>query len=345
MEVLRISKALEGGAESPKAGIVIEALLDEIEQVTAKNGSPYIRGMLYDRADVLPIKAWDCTKEAFLKNNGLKDEACVVQVLCDIDYYDGKAQGIIKPFSDRKYIHIIQKSPEVYVKKSMYNPEDMLQNILNLIDNQVENPILKEFCKKTLSYEGILYYPYSKHIHTEKAGYLAHIYNCVSKIVNMSGDPKTPVKDDEGNIKLIHEADMQVVLATILSHRILVFFRYAVDKATGKILWTSEVTKALYGEYQSYTIVCDILSSLIKEPDSGLFCNLFPEAHNLLHSVMAVTGMVEPVTAEAVMARDIICSELNQHSVSEIQKTIAPGEVAKISLGNGKSKTVVSLKK
>lgn len=321
-------------------GVIVEGALDSYEQATSKNGGAYLKGVLRDKSDTLAFKIWDETLDSFRKKNGLKeDEVYVVQMSGDIQVYNGELQLIARPFNNGLTVaKMDDRTLDDYLKTSFYPTRSMLATVRTLVEKQVLHPQLKAICVKTLEKysEEILYYPLSTETHAEKGGFLSHLYNCISKCVNIAGDPK--VFTGEGNnVKSI--VDKQVIITSLLTYHLFPLVRYTVDKKTGIILDEGKYLKTLFGAKAGNIFHAQliILETCSQEGFS-------PEVMNVLHTIIALNTEEQYATLEAQMTAEIIRSELAETQMQAALEALSPNEVAKTSI-MGESRNVVRLKK
>lgn len=306
------------------SGVITEGILDSYEQATTKNGKPYIKGIIRDKSETITFKVWDYTLDSFMKKNDLiRGNTYVVQINGDFSYYEGEPQMVARPFNNGLILaKLINITYDEYIDKSYYPAKVMLASIRSFVE-RMHSPDLKEICKTVLNNYGekLMYYPYSENIHSEKGGLLAHIYNCISRVVNCSGEPK--YKDEEG--KDCSVINKEIVITTILVYNLTPLHSYNVEQKTATILAKNEYRNALLGERTGNIIYGQqvIYASCPKHPfTSG-------EVLNVMHGVIALNSDVPCATLEAQTAYNIVNSEISEHLVFSNINGIYPGEISK----------------
>lgn len=308
-------------------GVTITGLLAELEDNLTKNSKPYVKGKLINKENSIPIKVWDTNLKIFCEKNGISEnEVKVVHATGDTDIYEGQMQFTLRPNANGQSAIVDDTiNPESLAPQSIFSPESMLSAITGSLDNFIQNEPLNRAVKIFLEkfQKEIMYYPYGQEDHTEKGGWLSHVYNCISRYVGYKGEPK----DIDGSSVI----ERSVIIAALICHSSRAFTTLQVDSLTGAVMKVNEWDNALMGEWGNFFTMNIFLLQAVSETGG----KITPEVKNFLNCCLAANGLIAPSTLEAVITSNIVNSELNEHRIFNSLKTIKNGEKKKVTLTNG----------
>lgn len=288
--------------------VQVEGILNNLMEGITKTGKPYISGELFANGYTISFKVWDFALERWLAEKGLEQGMAVtVHGSISINPLNGEKQICIRDGEGDASIKRLEEEGilERLATTTAVSVEKMLGSIRGLIDKYMpepqegasEHPLRRYALSAYQNLEENSYYPYSRDIHMEKGGFIAHIYECCHKIVYSVGVPE--------------DIQWDVVLTAILFYHLGWVNRAEVDKITGIVLNIDDYRAIEYGSAGIYDSM--IATSMLSLRDGSVN----PKVRNTAHCVCALNGIAEAVSLEAAQAVTIINNELLTYSISE----------------------------
>lgn len=320
--VYNLKTLLEG--KEQKKGVCVEALVTDLESAVAKNGCPYVQGVLADNKLKVGFKCWDTELSDWLSNNSLPEGPFVARILGNFELYEDIPQFIQKG--------AISVMPEAYIDRYVNVAPIAYEAMDNAIKGAIEQKIV---CEPLKEIAGVYYNmfrkkaafaPYSCEVHSEKMGWLYHVYNCIGKALNPVGDPKIFV--DGNGVDMV---DREVCICAFLIYYILPFQHFDIDEKTGVIVGKDEVECTLFSKSFNVEMASNSVSAYTntKEGEQPISEVEFRKLQNLLHVVEVLNNTTSPKTLEAVYCLGIKDLELALSKYSsvlsnmEVNKSIA----------------------
>ena len=206
-------------------------LITEVESRVNKNNDTYTRGVIQAKNEKVVFTQFGMTAEKFISAYKLDKLPMLVRLYCDeIKVYNN--YPMIQQIKD---IRRLKSSIDDYIYVSEYPVDFMYKSITSYIKG-MKIPELKAVCEAVMDRykEKMAYYPLSATVHTEKGGYLQHIYNCVSEVVTSRSGPKVKgTLKDNNPVKIINT---EILVTSFLSYLIGSFHKYDIDIKTGAII-------------------------------------------------------------------------------------------------------------
>lgn len=289
--------------------LAVEGIIEDVKEKVTKTGESYVCGTLCCRDLKLPFKKWSENLQSITL-----PQSKVVQLFGNVQYYNNEIQFVVNSFGESK------TDPKIYVNNALFDPEEMEKAILDNL-REISNRGCHEhknftpeddiLCVVELAYQThiilsarfksnpVLYYPYSGSVHSERSGLLYHVYNVIGSLTEI-GLPKSRTNDGGYTCAI----DLFIVKAAIAVYRLFVIDYYKVDEETGAILETDTTRISLEGN----THILDLLRFTEEQADINSYSPLYL---NFKHCVMALNGLVVPVTPEAILACNRAKAELD----------------------------------
>lgn len=329
--IVRLSVVLEN-TESKQ--VEVEALMTDLEEVVAKNGKPFVKAVLCDKKIKVPFKHWDITLLEFRAKYKLPEKGCfVVQVAGLLDYYEEKPQIICKGG-----IKTVTREGAIdeYLEGPPFEPTMMLNVVRNAIAT-ISNTNIRNICEHFMAVvnDKILYQPYSCEVHTEKAGWLHHIYNCLAFKSSGLGEPKEKEKNTGAYVSLL---DGEVIIAAIICYNMAPFFCLKVDPDTGTIVNKNIPQLVLFGGLNGVKNITNVDAIIERYMDENVCRRLY----NLKHCIAALNGEVQAATPEACYVKGLIGLELETYKCATVCKTIGIDEKIRYTM-KGENRDAVRL--
>jgi hypothetical protein len=304
---------------SPRS-VEVEGLLTDLEELTAKNGNSFVRGMLKDGTISATFKHWDMTLADMYKKYGLSEKKSqVVQIKGQLDIYEGQPQVIVKG----GLVSVTrQGAVDNYVETPPYPISTML-NAVKAAISMVKNEAISHILSVVMRDEKMAYIPYSCEVHTEKAGWLHHTYNCLGFKLTGIGEPKKAVVGEDGATSYIPLLDSDVIIGALFMHHLTPFTDLSVDPDTGAIEG-KEVSVLLDGAAENIHLADSYLYPFIVEGDDAV--------RNLQHCIAAINGATEAKTPEAYYCVNLVNLELETYKAAMVKQGLTPGTAARFTL-------------
>ena len=260
---------------------------------TAKNGSHFVKGTIKDRKDVIAFKIWDATS---LSVDLLK----VVKIT-----------GLVKEYNKEVYIEatdVVNDGDDIlsFVEACPIDTGTMLEDLRN-----IARMCSKEWSDKLLEVlseqEGILLVANMPNTtHSERGGFLSHIHEAAYSATSEMN------RIERLGISL----NRDILIPGIILAKIYNFESFTFDPVTGEA--SSEKTSA--------SVVFGRAGSFLKsyEISRGL-----PFENEVVNLVGAVNYIIDPVTPEAMIARETYYTELASYEAVKLANNTKVGETIK----------------
>lgn len=251
-------------AIEPMATVSIVGLITDIEEGRAKNNSTYTRGILKVKDKSITFTCFGFGKDKFVEAYKVANLPVLVRLYADeINIYNN-----IPSISKVKDIRLLNPSViniEDYVFSSEYPIDFMLKCIGDYVKSMKIAPLKTVSEKIFETYKDkMIYYPLSDNTHTEKGGYLQHIYNCITEVLTSKSGPKIKSTLNTNPVKVMNN---EVLVTAILSYMIGVFAKYEVDSITGVITATKPNIKPREHSGYLFKKICeDIIEDGLDNP-------------------------------------------------------------------------------
>jgi len=284
----------------------VEGILTSLTEGVTKNGDPFVSGNLWSKEGTLPFKLWNTELARWEEESGAANgKPVVLRGAISINPRNDEVQLTLREVEGQPSLTILPDSEVARLEPQPVVPLDkMLGLIKGVVGEVVAQAGLKEACENIISnIEAEPFYPYNQEIHPEKYGFIVHLYNCFCKLYNMKGDPK--------DSDLTPEVDKGVVATSILAYHLGYYQMVKPDEVTGELKYLPLLATVCGSEEQAEAMFLGHTFQLVLRNNAGKEC------YNTMNCVLAILGLAEPITLEAVTARSIVREELEQALVSE----------------------------
>ena len=303
--------------------ITVGLISNPVEGLT-KQGKPYVDFQIYANGCTMTCKVWDIGYEEMQERYGVKKGAPVkVHGVISINPQSGEKQiclrdGDIPALSP---LDLTEDEIEGLAQATPVKAEDMISAIKGAIDSIIPESILKGIANWGINtLESSTYFPYGEDVHKEKGGLIAHVYNCVYKLMYYVAAP---------------EFNKGVVLTALLLYRTGTSFYLHVDRVTGLIKECEDISE--YGSIGQF--MSSFVLNWVEPFKSGVVGVNIGDIKNVIACVNACNGIVKPMSIEAVVASGIVRDELDTFRIYEATKGLEPGTKAFVK-ENGEVRTV-----
>lgn len=298
--------------------VEVEGLLTSLEEAMAKNGVPFVKGILKDNNIEVSFKHWDISLDKFFETYGLSKnkKSFVVQVKGNLDLYENSPQVIVKG----GLVPVTREGAvEEYVEAAPYDTVYMHSAISKLA--YTTSGHIKDILSNFLAIGEVIdkmdYMPLSSEVHSEKAGWLHHTYNMMALKSTGLGEPKEKV--GENYISLL---DKDVIIAALLLYDLTPFYFYNVDNETGVI---DEKDVLIINEGINNVAIADkyivpSLKSLSSMQESDI--DNAKKIENVRHCIAAMNGLVDALSPEASYCTNLRRLELETFKAAHIRKRL-----------------------
>lgn len=299
--------------ESKYDDVSVIAIIDSIENGgLTSTGNTFVKGILSDRQYKITFKVWKQSLEELRKAVKKPLDACsLISCKGKLEIApNGQLELIIGYDGGKPAIRVLTKSSVLpYIYTQPFDEAELYSQIESCVST-MEDTTLKAVCEKVLATYGekMRYYPYSTLAHKERGGAMHHISRCLQQI------PKEPSPISVGNNKVF--ANIEIIKAAILCHRIGIYDRYEINSPTGRIMNPGDISKVLFGQMDNYTTFVQLTSDIEESEVLRI----------LRHMILLVNmpeGTMKPACLEAQIFADIVKNELRTYSFAEMNDTEA----------------------